>query len=215
MQQFIYLFDCDGVILDTESQYSKFWAHIGTLYYPQMQSFAEDIKGMSLVDIFDRYFPDASQQKELKLLLDVFEESMEYAYIPGVEEFLKSLRDKRVRTALVTSSNHNKMAHVYGTLPEIRDYFDYIFTAEDIQRSKPAPDCFINAARRFGVEPQNCIVFEDSINGLTAAKESGAKVVGLTTTNTEQKIMSFCNLILPSFIGRTPDSINAHFAFLS
>lgn len=95
MQQFIYLFDCDGVVLDTESQYRKFWAHIGTLYYPQMQSFAEDIKGMSLVDIFDRYFPDASQQKELKLLLDVFEESMEYAYIPGVEEFLKSLRDKK------------------------------------------------------------------------------------------------------------------------
>ena len=116
---------------------------------------------------------------------------------------------------MVTSSDHNKMAHVYSTHPEIKDYFDYIFTAEDIQLSKPAPDCFINAARRFDVEIENCVVFEDSINGLTAAKESGAKVVGLTTTNTEQKIMSFCNLILPSFIGRTPDSINAHFAFLS
>ena len=123
MQQFIYLFDCDGVVLDTESQYSKFWAHIGTLYYPQMQSFAEDIKGMSLVDIFDRYFPDASQQKELKLLLDVFEESMEYAYIPGVEEFLKSLRDKRLRTALVTSSNHNKKVGLkwWGLLQQIQN----------------------------------------------------------------------------------------------
>lgn len=215
MQQFTYLFDCDGVVLDTESQYSKFWTHIGTLYYPHVQSFAEDIKGMSLIDICSSYFPYASQQKELKQLLDDFEKSMEYVYIPGVEEFLKSLRDKKQRTALVTSSDHNKMAHVYSTHPEIKDYFDYIFTAEDIQLSKPAPDCFINAARRFDVEIENCVVFEDSINGLIAAKKSGAKVVGLTTTNSEQKIISFCNLIIPNFIGQTPDSITAHFAFLS
>lgn len=215
MHQFTYLFDCDGVVLDTESQYSKFWAHIGTLYYPHVQSFAEDIKGMSLVDIFACYFPHEPQQREIKQLLDNFEESMECIYIPGVEDFLKSLRDKKLRTALVTSSDHNKMVQVYSAHPEIKDYFDYIFTAEDIQRSKPAPDCFINAARRFDVATEDCIVFEDSINGLTAAKESGTKVVGLTTTNTEEKIMSFCNLIILNFIGQTPDSITAHFAFLS
>ena len=93
MQQFIYLFDCDGVILDTESQYSKFWAHIGTLYYPQMQSFAEDCSQM-LKDEGDEFYEsyDTIKAKMNSVLTD-------FGYLPlnvyedaySEEEQLKAL----------------------------------------------------------------------------------------------------------------------------
>lgn len=182
-QQLTVLFDLDGVVIDTEPQYSAFWTEIGRQFFPGLPSFADDIKGHSLVSIFEDYFSDsAAQRAEIERLLLEHEARMEYPYTPGAELLLGNLREAGVQTAVVTSSDLNKMARVYEAHPELPRLFSRIFTAEDSARSKPAPDCYVNAARALGADIGRCIVIEDSVNGLLAARASGAIVAGVLTT---------------------------------
>ena len=196
------LFDLDGVIVDTESQYSKFWGGQMRLYYPDKTGLENRIKGQTLVQIYDRFFAGMEQaQRDITLRLDEFERKMSYDYIKGVESFIKDLRANGVKTAVVTSSNQAKMENVYKSHPEFMSYFDIVLTSEDFSKSKPDPDCYLKGASSLGVLPQECVGFEDSFNGLKAVKAANMKVVGLYTTNSREDIMPFCDMVLPHFDG--------------
>lgn len=196
------LFDLDGVIVDTESQYTRYWRGVGEEYFPDRPGFAEEIKGHTMAQILARYFGgDEAAQREVKKGLDRFEAGMDFPYVPGAVDFVRALRAAGERTAVVTSSDKAKMRCLYRRRPELPALFDRIFTAEDAVRSKPAPDCYIIAARHFGLEPGDCFVFEDSLSGLRAAKESGACVVGLTTTNPAERIRDYCAHVIADFTG--------------
>lgn len=202
------LFDLDGVIVDTERQYTTFWQEIGEKYFPEDATFSMKIKGQTLVDIYARYFPDdSSRQEEVTQALNDFEARMKYPYVPGIMEFLARLRAAGYKTAIVTSSNKAKMANIYQAHPELLHAVDRIFTAEDATRSKPAPDCYINAARSFGFTPEECFVFEDSFNGLRAGRASGARVIGLSTSNSAESIAPMCDLVWPDFLHATVDDL--------
>jgi HAD superfamily hydrolase (TIGR01509 family) len=69
------------------------------------------------------------------------------------------------------------MEAVYRKRPEFKQLFDAILTSEDFRESKPSPDCYLTAARRFGLQPDDCVVFEDSFNGLKSGRASGAFVI--------------------------------------
>ena len=99
----------------------------------------------------------------------------------------------------MTSSNRQKMASVYRAHPEFKVIFDAILTSEDFAESKPSPDCYLKAAARFGVPPMECVVFEDSFNGLRAGRAAGMKVVGLTTTNPESSIKELSDFQIPDY----------------
>ena len=107
------LFDFDGVVMDTESQYTIYWNEVGRIYHPEMENFGLLIKGQTLVQIYDRYFKgmDAAQA-EITAGLNKFESEMKYEYVPGVADFMKELRNNGVKIAIVTSSNEKKMANV-------------------------------------------------------------------------------------------------------
>lgn len=198
------LFDLDGVVIDTESQYTLFWKGVGDRDFPDTANFAHLIKGSTLVEIFKEYYPgDERAQERIRRELSEFEARMRYEYVPGVISFLQQLRNEGVRTAVVTSSNKDKMASLYAARPEIKDLFDHIFTAEDARASKPAPDCYIGAARHFGYEPEECYVFEDSLNGLRAGLSSGAMVVGLATSHPEERIRQLCHCCIKDFTAFT------------
>ena len=179
------LFDLDGVVFDTEPQYSVFWGQECRRYHPERPGLENEIKGQTLVQIFDKWFsgPIESEQPAIVERLNAYEHNMSYDYIPGFESFVRSLRKQGIKTAVVTSSNRVKMESVYAQRPEFTGLFDVILTSEDFQRSKPAPDCYLEAARRFGLLPEECAVFEDSVNGLKSGRAAGMMVVGLTTTN--------------------------------
>jgi HAD superfamily hydrolase (TIGR01509 family) len=91
-------------------------------------------------------------------------------------------------TAVVTSSNQPKMESVYRYQPGFKSLFDAILTSEDFAKSKPDPDCYLRAAARLGARTDECIVFEDSFNGLRSGRAAEMKVVGLATTNTAESI---------------------------
>ncbi len=194
------LFDLDGVVLDTESQYTGFWKRQGLLYYPDIKNFAQRIKGMTLTQIFDQFFAsDVQAQQHITDALNAFENNMRYDYIPGFEHFVKGLSKLNVQTAVVTSSNLQKMDKVYSAQPGLKNYFDAILTSEDFKYSKPNPDCYLEAARRFKLRPDECIGFEDSINGLRALQAARMFTIGLATTNPREMVAKYANLVIDDY----------------
>ena len=111
------LFDFDGVVMDTESQYSIFWNGVGKKYHPEYEEFGKMIKGQTLRQIYDRYFAGMEkEQEEITEALNRFEAQMKYEYVPGVVGFMRELHTQGVKIAIVTSSNELKMANVYSYL---------------------------------------------------------------------------------------------------
>lgn len=204
------LFDLDGVVLDTESQYTVCWDRIGKVYKPDIPHFAHLIKGQTMTQIFDRYFKDEEiVQHEIENQLIEFEKSMDYAYIPGVVAFITDLKRYQVNTAIVTSSNQQKMTNVYQRHPEFQAFFDVILTSEDFKRSKPDPDCYLTAAAHFSVSHNQCVVFEDSINGLKAGNAAQMKVCGLATTNSVEVIEPLSDMVMNDFVGMSYEKLSA------
>lgn len=194
------LFDLDGVVFDTEPQYSMFWGGVFARFYPGSKHLEQSIKGQTLEKIFAQHF-DAQPmlQAEIVQELNAFEQQMDFVYIEGVQAFVKTLRDKGFSTAIVTSSNDQKMQAVYAQHPELHQMFDIILTADDITRSKPHPDGYLLAAQRLHVQPSECIGFEDSFNGLRSLQAAGVKAVGLSTTNSAEAIAPLCTQVYPHF----------------
>ena len=197
------LFDLDGVVFDTEPQYSIFWGMICREYHPERPGLEHEIKGSTLTQIYDRWFsgPLTSEQPSITARLDAYEQQMHFDYIAGFEALVADLRRHGVKTAVVTSSNIPKMESVYRYQPRFRELFDAILTSEDFSRSKPDPDCYLKAAARFNVSPAECIVFEDSFNGLKSGRAAGMAVVGLATTNTAEAIAPYSDIQIPDYTG--------------
>lgn len=205
------LFDLDGVVVDTERQYTRFWSEMGRRYLPEIDDFATKIKGQTLDQIYAKYFADhKDEQPRITAQLNDFEQHMDFDYVPGFVDFITELRSRQVKTAIVTSSNLDKMRNLYAAHPEVSQLFDRVFTAEDFSRSKPAPECYLIGAAAFGVQPAECVGFEDSFNGLRAVRAAGMYVVGLATTNDEDAIRAYCDVVIKDYtawIHRIPLSI--------
>ena len=198
MQRSIALFDLDGVILDTEGSYTAFWDDYGSRHFSE-KDFGLKIKGQTLVKILGDYFPEENERKAITDAINDFERNMSYPFVPGVENYIKSLKSNGIRTAVVTSSNRLKMDNVYRCHPGFREMFDMILTSEDFSESKPSPYCYLKAMRLFGAGPEDCVVFEDSLAGLQSARASGAFVTALTTTNPEEVVRNYADLVIRDF----------------
>lgn len=190
------LFDLDGVIIDSERLYTKIWEAIETQWPTGIDNFPYKIKGTTLEDILDRYFPDPEVQRQVVDELYRLEGLMIYQPLPGALEFLDSLRRAGIPTALVTSSNDKKMAHLWSDMPELKKDFKVIITGDEVHNSKPDPEGYLTAAREIGVDPQKCAVFEDSLQGVKAGRAAGAYVVGVAGTLKAEDIAPYCDKVV-------------------
>ena len=195
------LFDLDGVVFDTEPQYTVFWGQQCREFHPEHPGLEQEIKGQTLLQIYDAWFsgPLEAEQALITDRLNQFEQQMNYDYIDGFLDYITLLRKKGVKTAVVTSSNQPKMQAVYQSRPEFCELFDAILTSEDFERSKPDPDCYLKAAARLGVTPEESVVFEDSFNGLKSGKAAGMFVYGLATTNSAESIAPLCDIVINDY----------------
>ena len=195
------LFDLDGVVFDTEPQYTVFWGSQCRLYHPEHPGLEHEIKGQTLTQIYDQWFsgPLLAEQQVITDRLNEYESNMHYDYIEGFERMIADLRSHGVKTAVVTSSNLPKMQAVYRYQPDFKNLFDAILTSEDFDRSKPDPDCYLKAAARLGASTDECIVFEDSFNGLRSGRAAQMKVVGLTTTNSAEAIRELSDIQIADY----------------
>ncbi len=187
------LFDLDGVLLDSEGQYSIFWDKMEKTFPTGVPDFASYIKGFHLTRILGYFADDEIRNQVLNELLE-FERNMKYEFFPGALTFVKMLRDAGIPMAIVTSSDRKKMQALYSQYPEFPSLFDQIITGDMVTKAKPDPECFLLGAQRIGVDIKDCIVFEDSRNGLIAARESGASVIGITTTLKPEDVIPLCDL---------------------
>jgi HAD superfamily hydrolase (TIGR01509 family) len=195
------LFDLDGVVFDTEPQYTVFWGAICRQYHPEHPGLEHEIKGSTLTQIYDRWLNGTleAERESITRRLDDYDQHMHYDNIAGFEAFIADLRLHGVKTAVVTSSNILKMESVYRYQPSFKQLFDAILTSEDFDRSKPDPDCYLKAARRLEVKTSECIVFEDSFNGLRSGRAAEMAVVGLTTTNKAEDIKPLSDIQISDY----------------
>ena len=205
------LFDLDGVVFDTEPQYTIFWGSQCRLYHPEHPGLEHEIKGQTLTQIYDQWFsgPLLKEQQVITDRLNDYESKMHYDYIEGFERMIADLRSHGVKTAVVTSSNLPKMEAVYRYQPEFKNLFDAILTSEDFDRSKPDPDCYLKAAERLGANTDECIVFEDSFNGLRSGKAANMKVVGLATTNSAEAISDLSDIQITDYRDMDYDQLSS------
>lgn len=207
LSEIAFLFDLDGVLVDSESQYTIFWDSIGKEYGIQDSDFAINIKGTTLKDIFNRYFPDIDDQRNIEERLNKFEADMPYNLKPGVSELLFSLKEKGIPAVMVTSSNDIKMSRLWKRQPHLRNMFTSIVTADSVTRSKPDPQGYLLGASIAGVNSRNCAVFEDSAQGVEAGFRAGAYVVGIAGTLPAERLEHHSDILVDTLEDFDIDSL--------
>lgn len=200
------LFDLDGVLIDSETLYTQFWERVGQTHHLPSPTFAYDIKGTTLADILSTYFPQPEIRADVDRMLHEFENEIVYPIFPGAMEYVDYLRRRGVKTVIVTSSDEKKMDFLFRQHPDFASHFDAIVTSADVTRSKPDPEPYLVGAAKAGVEPGQCVVFEDSFQGLESGRRAGAKVVALATTSPARLLEGKADKVISSLSELLPDS---------
>lgn len=174
------LFDLDGVLIDSEGLYTEFWDKTEKIYPTGISNFARHIKGTNLDSIMKLFKPEERDDIMRRIL--EFDSRLVYPMFPGAEELLGELRAASVPTALVTSSNPEKMDQLFRQYPHMAALFNTIVNGSMVSRGKPDPEGYLLAAAELGKDPRRCIVVEDSLQGIRAGRAAGCQVWGLATT---------------------------------
>ena len=176
-----FLFDMDGTLLNSVIAAERVWAKWAQKHGLDVNRFLPTIHGVRSIDtVRKQNIPGIDVQQEADAISQAEIEDVEgVAAIEGVADFLASLPADR--WAVVTSAPlalaQARMKAAGLTLPDV------VITAEDVTQGKPAPDGFLLAAQRLGVEPAQCLVFEDAPAGIAAGKAAGARVVVVTAAH--------------------------------
>jgi HAD superfamily hydrolase (TIGR01509 family) len=177
------VFDMDGVLVDTEHLWDEVRETLteewGGRYTPEAQ---EAMMGMSSRE-WSRYLhetvglrgpPEAINDEVVRRMLARYETDL--PVVPGAVDAVRRLRDAGLRLGVASSSNRPLIDAVLRRLG-VADEFDVTVSSEEVDRGKPSPDVYLEAARRLGVEPSSCVAVEDSASGIRAASAAGMRVI--------------------------------------
>ena len=196
------LFGLDGVVVDTEKDYDKFWSNIAETNGLKINNFAAVIKGMTLNSIIELYFAISSTEEKqaIKKACSDMERSIDYTkkVIPGVLEFIQYLKEADYKIGLVTSSPTTKVGVVLEQL-SLQHTFDTVITSDSIKKGKPDPMGYVLAKTNLGVLSAECVVFEDSFTGIKAATYAFMRVIGISTTLTEDFLKDYTYGVIKDF----------------
>jgi beta-phosphoglucomutase family hydrolase len=215
MQHLGFIFDWDGVIIDSHAQHEESW---GLLFEELGRDMPEDFFkrtfGMRNQQIIPEWFDvvDASDVEAIARLGDRKEvlyrdilrrDGLEA--LPGVRELLEELSDLRIPAAVGSSTPRANVELIMDMLG-LTDLFAAAITGDDVTMGKPDPQVFLKAAEAIQREPRNCIVFEDAYVGIEAGKRAGMKVVGVATTHPRHTLTD-ADIALPNLDGATVGSL--------
>lgn len=200
------LFDFDGVLANTEPLYDQYWDEAGIRYHTGIPHFAAVIKGTTMSNILKKYFSDRTEEErqQIQAESEAFESHMPFPPVPGSIEFVRMLKENGVQVGLVTSSENKKMKRAFKEM-NLEGLFDTFVSENRITKGKPDPMCYLLAAEDLKRNPEDCIVFEDSFAGITAATRAGMRVIGLSTTNPEETLKDKVYKVIPNLRNCTFD----------
>lgn len=183
-----FLFDLDGVLVDTAQYHFLAWQRMAAelgIHFGEAEN--EQLKGVSRAESLNRIIAwggkslsDTEKQHWMTLKNDWYLELVRGMpaddYLPGAHEFLRASRAAGIKVALGSASkNAPLILERLGWIP----LFDALVDGNVVTASKPDPEVFLEGARRLGLKPEECVVFEDSEAGVEAARRGGMKVVGI------------------------------------
>lgn len=174
------LFDMDGVVLDTEKLYARFWAEAAHAQgYPMTYEQALGMRSLNsaagqakLESYFGPGVSRAEMRKKRVELMDVYVAQFGVEAKPGIHELLDYLKGQGIRTAIATSSPMERAKSYLDSLG-LTAKFDCICSGHDVAQGKPAPDIYLKAAASIGVPPENCLAIEDAPAGILSAHRAG------------------------------------------
>ena len=174
------LFDMDGVVLDTEKLYARFWAEAAhALGYPMTYEQALGMRSLNsaagqakLESYFGPGVSRAIMRDKRIELMDAYVAEFGVEAKPGIHELLDYLKGQGIRTAIATSSPMPRATAYLGSLG-LLDKFDRICSGHDVKQGKPAPDIYLHAAASISIPPENCLAIEDAPAGILSAHRAG------------------------------------------
>jgi beta-phosphoglucomutase len=201
------LFDMDGVIIDNTLLHQSVWRQFAHLH--RLNPSEDDIRatnGRRAVDVVASLFgSNLAQDEVLKLaaargtLYRQHLSSTDIQPVSGVKSFLEKLGALSIPRILATSARPDNVTLVLSRL-ELLSYFEDIVSASDVCNGKPHPEVYLTAARRASVKPENCLVIEDSIPGIQAAKAAGTFCLGMTTSQSGDSLKQVgADWVAPNF----------------
>lgn len=182
------LFDMDGVLVDSE----KLIAQAAVILLAERGAVANVADFIPFIGTGEkRFLEGVSELYNVKLkdddqayLYEIYRQIAPASLQPvkGVFQFIDYCHQHGLKTAIATSADHVKIGINFTAVGLKEEWFDTIVNGLDVERKKPFPDIYIKAAQRLGVDPSECLVIEDAVNGIEAGLAAGCKCVGLTTT---------------------------------
>ncbi len=206
------IFDMDGVLIDSEPFHlvvnEEIFANLGiNLSEDEYHGFIGTTHKDMWTTIKKRYNLPQSVPELVNMQVSgnieyIKNEEIEPIKIKGVTDLLSKIARENIKTGIASSSPTGVIKLVINKL-SISDYFSAIVGGEEIKKGKPAPDIFLKAANRLNVKPADCLVIEDSKNGVLAAKAAGMKCVAYKNPNSGNQNLEKADLIIDNY-----DSLN-------
>jgi len=212
------IFDLDGVVVDTAKYHFIAWRALAReLGFDFTLADNERLKGVSrmqsldiLLEIGGKQFTQSEKiamaEKKNTLYVSYIEKMSPEETLPGVEKFLQELRKRGIKTALGSAS---KNAPLILERIGLAGWFDVIVDGNSISEAKPNPEVFLKGAEKLGVMPEHCVVFEDAIAGVEAARNANMYCVGIG----EPQNLGLADLVIPGFNEFTVEKLTAPFLF--
>jgi beta-phosphoglucomutase family hydrolase len=209
------IFDMDGVLVDTNPHHKTAWRE----YYQRFSKELSDDEFIRYVSgkhnaaivahLLDNQSLSESEVKRISaekeaLFRELYQHHM--APVSGLIDFLEALKAAGIRMAVATSAPVENLDFVVDTL-NIRSYFDVLLNESMVNHPKPDPEIYELAMKQLDVSPDESVIFEDSTTGIQAAKASGAYVVGVTTTQSEDELLPFVDETINDFTDMTADRL--------
>lgn len=201
------IFDMDGVIVDTEPvHHYAYFKQFDELNIVVSQEIYSSFTGNSTRNTFQKLknlFPIEVEvedliQRKRSIFNDAFDTKEDLALLEGVEVLIKDLHANGIQLILASSASKVTIDRVFKRF-NLHSYFSHIVSGEDFPNSKPHPAIFEHAASLSIAPKQNCIVIEDSTNGIIAAKAAGIYCVGYRSENSKLQDLSKANLVIKHF----------------
>lgn len=198
-----FLFDLNGTMIDDMHYHKQVWYDILTrelganLSWEKVASHMYGKNTELLIRIFgpNKFTPEEmdrlSVEKEKKYQ-EIYKPQLKG--LPGLETFLEKSKRKGIKMGIGSAAILFNIDFAIDGL-QIRHYFDSIVGAENVVDSKPDPETYLKGAKELGLEPADCIVFEDAPKGVEAALNAGMKAVVLTTMHTAEEFSEYSNII--------------------